>query len=366
MTAVAYPSAEISTSGRPWVRPVVQAWIVSRLAVGVGLVVGAAWRSGTLANANGFFAWDGQWYLRTATVGYGAAPLPGQQSSWPFFPLLPGLLRATRAVGLPAGPALIVLNHLVLLVALIGLWQLAARQFGHEIANRSVWILSVFPTSGVFSMLYPSAIFLAGSVWAFEYVARRAWAMSGLAAAIATTIRPNGAATALIVAAIACRSCDRDRWRATALVGGPAAGALAGWIIVCTVATGNPLVFATAKAAWNEQTIVALARQATRSTPLDSLTVHVVVGLLAVTLLRGVWNELEPSWRVLVLVTLGVPMITGLVGLGRYSNECFPIAIAGGATLARLPAPYRRVLLASSTVLSIVFAATMAGHGLVP
>ena len=348
-------------------RSVPAAWLVSRVVAAVGLTGGAWYREGSSRRFSGFFAWDGQWYLRAATDGYGGVPLAGHRSPWPFFPLLPGLLRLSHDLGLPAAAVIVVVNHLLVLVALVGLWHLADRRFGSEIAVRSVWALALFPMAGVFSMLYPSAIFLAASVWAFEFVARRQWAFAGVAVSAATMARPNGAVTAVLVAWVAWRASPyRQRFVNTALVAGPSAAAVAVWVAVCATATGNPFVFVTAKAAWNEQTVVELARRLLDVARFDSLAVHVLLGLVGVAALRTAWNELEAGWRALAIVTLVVPLATGLVGLGRYGNECFPIAIAAGTSLSRLqPRAYRLVLLSSGTM-SLAVSATIAAHGLVP
>ena len=46
-------------------------------------------------------------------------------------------------------------------------------------AARAVWALALFPMAGVFSMLYPSSIYLTASVWAFELGERRRWGWCG-------------------------------------------------------------------------------------------------------------------------------------------------------------------------------------------
>lgn len=348
-----------------WRQPVTMAWVASQGIAAVGLATGAWWRGrGLLA---GFVCWDGQWYLRAARRGYGAAPIAGRPSPWPFFPLLPELLRLLHGAGLPAATGMVVVNHLFLFAALVGVWHLTDRHLGRSHASLAVWALALAPMAGVFSMLYPSAVFLAASVWAFELADRRNWVWCGALAAVVTSARPNGiVVAAVLVVLAAARAAPPRRWREAVVTGAPSAVAFGGWMLVGLVRTGNPLVFATAKTAWHEVTLVGLVRRVLTPATVDSLDVHVVLGAVAVAALALGWRRLPRSWRALASVSLALPAVTGLVGLGRYSAECFPVAIAASAPLARLSTGARRALAAGSVVAAFGCAVAMAAHGLVP
>ena len=345
---------------------VVAAWAVSRIVVAAGLLLGGSGADRRFS-WSGFVAWDGQWYLRAARLGYGPAPAPGVESPWPFFPALPVALRVLEALHLPAAAVVVASNHLLLLVAMVGVWRLADRRLGRSVATWSVWALAVFPMAAVFSMLYPSSIFLASSVWTFELAERRRWAWCGAVAALATMARPNGAVPVLVltIAVFVTAASDR-RWRRAAVVVGPSAVLVTVWLAVCAVRTGNPFVFVTAKAAWREHTVVATVRELVAHPELGPLAVHVSLGLVAVVVLRLAWSRLPSSWRVFAVIAIGLPVVTGVVGLGRYANECFPVVIAGGVVLAGLPRWARRGVLAGSSVAALVGAASMGGYHLLP
>ena len=234
------------------------------------------------------------------------------------------------------------------------------------VATWSVWALAVFPMAAVFSMLYPSSIFLAASVWAFELAERRRWAWCGVVAALATMVRPNGAVPVLVltVAVFATAGPER-RWRRAAVVG-PSALLVAVWLAVCATRTGNPFVFVTAKAAWREHTVVDLVRELAAHPEIGQLAVHVALGVAAALVLRLAWSRLPPSWRVFAIIAIGLPMVTGVVGLGRYANECFPVVIAGGVVLTGPPRWARCAALAGSSVAALVGAASMGGYHLLP
>jgi hypothetical protein len=66
---------------------------------------------------------------------------------------------------------------------------------------------------------------------------------------------------------------------------------------------------------------------------------------------HGRWK----AWTALLLVP---PLLVGVVGLGRYANECFPPFVAGGQLLERWPAWARRTVFAVSIV-GLCFAGVM-------
>jgi hypothetical protein len=197
----------------PW-GEVVRPWLVSRI-YSVALIVGAASVGHDGIRATGFAKWDGQWYLTIARFGYGPEPVEGVQTRWPFFPGFPAVVRAVREVGLPDRGTVVVLNQLIFLIALAGVWRIARRYTNARPARLAVWSLALFPGAFVFSMVYPSAIWLAVSVWAFILVDER----QDLAAAVLVTgaalVRPNG-----IVLAIALVFVLRS-WRRVLLVCAP-------------------------------------------------------------------------------------------------------------------------------------------------
>ncbi len=345
---------------------VLPAWVVSRFVVAVGLAIGYGWRTGA-ASDGGFLVWDGGWYHHIALVGYGGPPQLGHQSSWPFFPLLPALLHLAHVAHLPEVAVIVIANHALILIALVGVRRLADHHYGPDVAGWSVWILAVFPMSAVFSMVYPSAIFLAASVWAFEFTEQRRFWYAGLAASVATMVRPNGLVIALVLTAITLSVEPAGRRRTIAIrQGAPSAVAIVVWTAVCLQRTGNPFVFITAKSAWHELTAIGFARRLFGDVHLDSASVHITLGIIAAIALWAAWDHLPHAWRILATISLAVPLATGLVGLGRYSNECFPLAIAGGILLARAPRWARSITLIASTTGALALAIAIASHGLVP
>src|SRR5829696_6137017 len=187
----------------PW-RGVVAPWLLSRVVSIVVLLAAVNDPSRGSRFEQVATRWDGACYLDIARNGYGPVDIPFPK--WPFFPLLPGLIRAFSEVA-DDKTAIFVVNQLLFLVALAGVHRIASRHGGVTVARLATWSLALFPASFVFSMTYPSAIFLAASVWAFALAEDDHDLAAGLVAVGAALVRPNGAVLviALIVAVRAWR-----------------------------------------------------------------------------------------------------------------------------------------------------------------
>src|SRR3954452_6622352 len=225
----------------PW-RGVVAPWLLSRV-VSIVVLLAAV---NDPARGSRFVQvatrWDGAFYLDIARNGYG--PVDIDFPKWPFFPLLPGLIRALSEVA-DDKAAIFVLNQLLFLLALAGVSRLASRRGGPRVAALSVWSLALFPASFVFSMTYPSAIFLAASVWAFVLVEEHHDLAAGLVAVGAESVRPNG-----LVLAVAFVVAVWWPWRRAVLVAGPSVVAVVAWCVYCADRTGAPVVFLPTQARW--------------------------------------------------------------------------------------------------------------------
>jgi dolichyl-phosphate-mannose-protein mannosyltransferase len=329
---------DIAAALFPW-REVVVPWMVSRL-LSATLIVATtpAGRAGVGTGA--FSRWDGVWYLLIARSGYGHPPLGVGQNRWPFFPVLPGVIGVMRTLGIPGRSGVITVNHLAFLLALAGVWRIARRHTSDDASRLAVWALALFPAAFIFSMVYPSAIFLATSVWAFVLVEEHHDALAGMLAATAALTRPNGVVVAIALTIGVAAAASRPWWR-VARVGGPAFLALGVWCVLCWHWTGNPIVFLTAKRGWHELSLADLVRHPIRD---PNAYLHLALGVAAgiVVLLRR--RRLPASWTLFSGLYLIPSLGLGVVGLGRYTNECFPPFVAAGELLEHTRATTRRRL----------------------
>jgi hypothetical protein len=341
------------------------AWLVSRVVTAVAVVASiSSVGSDTVLRGRGFVMFDFGWYYRIAIGGYGPDPVAGVQSSWPFFPLFPGVIKVGDELGIQVQWWTVLVNHAVFLVALLGVHRIASATVGERAGRWSVWAIACFPGAFVFSMGYPSAIFLASSVWAFALARERRDVAAGVCAALAAMVRPNGILVAVALAAgvlLVRRRPDRAGLTRAAWLAGPAVLSVVVWMGFLWHRTGDPLVFVSAKEAWDEITVVEVVQHGvTWSLP------HVLLGLAA---LLAVWlgrRILPWSWMLFAGLYLLPPLAVGVVGLARYANECFVPFVTAGALLARWPRAVSIGLVALSTAACATYAVWVVRYLWVP
>jgi hypothetical protein len=363
------PPAVAATSMSGWLRrPVPAAFVVSRAVALAALLVGGSADQGRLSTI-GLTSWDGQWYLNIVRSGYGPPPVARAWTRWPFFPLLPGIVRAFELAGIPPRWGLVGVANGAFAIALAGVWRLARQCCSRRVATIAVWTVALAPFASVLSMGYPSSLFLAASTWAFAFLNERRYVAAGATAAVATMARPNGVVIlvglAVAVAWSARHATDRQARPSTsrliATVCGPGLVALGVWCLELWSWAGSPFVFWSAKRGWNEVTIVGFIH----SWAPDAIP-HLVVGTVAIAMIMIARHRLEPAWVAFAVSYLLPSFGLGIVGLGRYSGECFPAAIACGIALERVPPVVLRGLVAGAAVAMACFAVAISTHALLP
>jgi len=309
-------------------RAVVLPFLVSRVISDALILVMAKSRSSLdPAFHSGFAKWDGAWYVEIAKFGYGAKPLPGQESPWPFFPFLPAVMRVGGWLGPSEWLVGVTVNHLAFLLGLAGLYRIARHHVSPRASELGVWLIALFPASFLFSMIYPSAIFFAASVWAFCFVEERRDLAAGLVAIAAVMVRPNG-----FVVAIALAFAVRWIPKRVATVCGPALVAFVAWMLYNRDKTGNALTFYKSKDGWPEIDLIDFVLRDRKI-----VIPHLLLAIVAVVAVVAVWRLLPKSWLLLTALYLVPAFFVGMVGLGRYAGEIFPPFVAGGEILRRWP-----------------------------
>ena len=300
--------------------------------------------------------WDGAYYLVIGKLGYGVWPTTDPFPRWAFFPGLAGVVRAFDRLGLSPEIGVHVVNQLALLVALVGVHRLARKYGSPRAATLALWSLALFPAAFSFSMTYPSALFLAASVWAFVFVDEDHDLAAGLLVAAATILRPNGLVVAIALV-VGLRSVRR-----IVVVVAPAVLAIAVWCVYCADRTGDALVWITVKSRWQEITII----DAVTGGAKWSLLPHVALGVSGLVVVVIQRRRLPTSWLVLTALVVVLPMATGMVGMARYAGECFPVAVAAGQFLDRWRPSYQRMVLMTGAVGLFLFAFVVGHYDLVP
>lgn len=338
-------------------RHVLAAWVISRAVAGLALVLGASENLSKLT-AGALTSWDGTWYLGIAEHGYGAPPVAGQQTHWPFFPLLPGLTRGLIELGVPSKAALVLITNAAFLAALAGVHAIARDHAGPTVARYAVWLVALFPMGVIFSMGYPSSIFLAASTWAFVFVDRHRDLAAAACALVATAVRPNGVLplVAIVIVLVVARSPRR-----AAVVAAPSIAFLAVWCALLWRWTDDPIVFWSTKGAWDEVTIFEFL-----SGPKDGEVPHVAAGLFGLAALVAWGRRFKPAWLLFTALYVLPALALGVVGVGRYTTEAFPVIVAGAVGLTRVPPPIRVAVLVLSGLAMALFAVMVARYKYLP
>ncbi len=193
--------------------------------------------------------WDGQWYLKIATLGYDP-----HDGSYAFFPLYPALIAGLSAVGhLPQLVAGLVISNLAFFVALVYLHRLVRADFGPSVASRTLLYLAVFPAALYFLAVYTESLFLALTVAAFYYARGGRWWLAGGLGLLAGLTRSAGIVLCIPFALEFARQRGWDPGRlldprllATGL---PAVG-VALYVLFAWVTTGDPLAMTHAQIQW--------------------------------------------------------------------------------------------------------------------
>ena len=178
-------------------------WVVARVLVAGAVVVAhmVDEQLGPVAGVGGrhhihvhvreaLHTWDGVWYLRIVTRGYGGLP----RSAVRFFPLYPLTARAFTVVlrGWRVAALLVVANLGALLGAAL-LHRLALRETGDEaLARRAAWLVALLPPSFVLAMAYSEGLFLVVSVAFFLALRGERWWSAAVLGALGGLCRPTG------------------------------------------------------------------------------------------------------------------------------------------------------------------------------
>jgi hypothetical protein len=177
--------------------------------------------------------WDACWYTKIATFGYEANE--NSVNFWPLFPLLTALVSLVLGAGAVALSGLVVAG-IAFVAGIEGLRRLVGRDFGPEVANRTILAISFFPTAFFFFAPFTESLFLALSVWAIVGARERRWLLALVAAFLASLTRIQGLFLMLPLAWEAGMA-----WRESGLSAGRRLGPIDRRLVLSGVAAAAPL-----------------------------------------------------------------------------------------------------------------------------
>lgn len=158
---------------------------------------------------NSQVAWDSEFYLGIATVGYDNPDIrevelgrEGYNMSYAFFPLYPYLMKVVRlpfvALGMSAISAStaagVLISLLGTLMGMFALYDLLHAELGEDGALRATFLMLIFPTSLFLATVYTEGLFLGLSLGSLALMRRRQFVVAAILAALATWTRAVGGA----------------------------------------------------------------------------------------------------------------------------------------------------------------------------
>jgi Glycosyltransferase family 87 len=257
----AQPQSQIDSltraDGLAWAWPLVAVVAASRAVVVLAAVIAetVVARNPLLSGGDGapilgsLTSWDGWWYLGIVRDGYHVQALAGGYHDYAFLPLYPMLVRVLAAP-FPGFEALVavLLSNALFAVAIGMLVALTSRRFGRAFAIRSAALLAIFPFSAVFSMAYAESLFLVLTLAAFLAAEARRPVPAGIALALATLTRLQGAALVVPLLWLLWSQDHRPRRSWLALALGPITAVAAyAWVVWLT---GDVASYGAAQGAW--------------------------------------------------------------------------------------------------------------------
>lgn len=303
---------------------------------------------------------DGAHYLGIAAHGY---QVIAGQSQHAFFPLLPLLINLLGRVGLDAYLA----GHFIVLASLLGFMFVLVKWAAQYVKNPLgiLWLVLLSPGTVFLMSIYTEPVFLFLTILTFYFVDKKQWGRAALSTALATATRVNGIFLVLFLL-IKMIKAKKNTLFSILHTLYSSTGLLAFMSYLYTT-SGDPLAWYHAQGDWEKAT--ATAPWVTFSSYLRAVTLefvpdltHLVVVievLLTLTLLYLAYifcrrSHLDWSYKLYVLGSLGLPIITGSLGsMPRFSLTMFPLFMII-PSLSSLPRIIICTLFAVSCMLGVI------------
>lgn len=201
--------------------------------------------------------WDGAWYATIIRDGYSWTP--GVESNVAFFPLFPLIVGGVASLfsGASFYTAGVVINNVIFLLALAAVWMYAEAKSGAEVAGRSVFLVSLFPTAFFFSAAYSEPVFLLASALSLVSLHRGEYLFAGGAGFFASLARPTGVLLVVPYAIHLMRDPKRSAgigwWAGKALPALLIPLGVGLYALFLGIEFGEPLAFAKAQEGWGRE-----------------------------------------------------------------------------------------------------------------
>lgn len=294
---------------------------------------------------DGWFHWDGGWYINIIRNGYSLTELAPGQRNTVFFPLYPLLSRAVAWLTGDVMWACVIVSNVCFIAAAVVLYRFVREKWDSRVAENTVLLLCTAPHSFYFSACYTESLFLLLWVCAFYAGHRQVWWAAGLFVALAGATRLIGLSALGGLALVALEQANwrikhvspRVLWLALGFTGALAYIAFLGFVLHDPWAFGgHGDVAGWGKGHTFQEFVTTYGRMfnltaiAKGTVPIADHT-HLVLLTAATVFTLTCWRRLGPALVLFCLVTLGVYWKVWYSS-SRYVLTLFPLYI--GVALA--------------------------------
>ncbi|MEP6783030.1 MAG: hypothetical protein ABI983_05125 [Acidobacteriota bacterium] len=306
---------------------------------------------------DGWVRWDSFWY--ESIVDAQQRYLPSQMSNANFFPFyswvswlasLPFRVLLDREQAFFAGALIVSSASFVL--GLKAVDRLTTALVGKDVANRTVWLIAVFPFSFFFTAVYADALYFCLCAWSLTFAYERRWEAACLVAALASMTRIPGIA---LFPALGLEYLRQNDFQIASIKRGLPLILilLIGPIVIGSYYEfryGNPLEFLHARqVGWNRASGIAgyvrdfgyffespilgcsgIADCVKEFAPTRTLLGVIYLALIPISIGLTVTSAraLGIGLTVWTLLSIGLALPNGFDGVGRFTLVLFPVFIA--------------------------------------
>lgn len=282
---------------------------------------------------------DAQWYLKIANQGYIKNPKDFTfdkentfNTSFAFFPIYPLLIAAVNIPISDIEIAAFIITNLLLVLIYFSLYVVISKLYTPNLAQKTIFLIFLFPFSIFFRSYFTEGLFLLGVVWFSYFLIKKHFLPTAILAGILAVTRGVGIflIPVLIFYMIKAKLPLQKKIIYTTISLIP----FFLWILYCHVTTGDPFYFVTVKSAWKENTFTTpfynllkiflfpqLPLHSFHFSKIDVTTVVVVLALL-IKMRKKIKPEL---WWIAFVLWLGPLLTKDLMSYTRYEIVSFPI-----------------------------------------
>ena len=286
--------------------------------------------------------WDTGWYLDIARNGYAATPRFEEMPNYAFFPFYPMLIRGLGSIIGSHYLAGLIIANLSLLGAALLLYRLIVLDHDEDTAARAVKYLFLWPTAFLLSGILTEGLFIFLLISLFYLARREHWLLCGITGFFLCLTRVNGI---FMLFPLAWCYMQSKAFRTGRLWPDSLALALlpAGLGVVMLynhLLTGDFLAFSHAQVAWHRHfgnPFVFLYQGLAGVSTGRAYSFGAWFTVATLLLLALSWRRIPHPYLLICLLTITIPLSTGLMSLPRYTTILFPLFIVL-ALLGRRPA----------------------------